>query len=127
VGDGAAALLVGSGDVIAELVGKATRTIDFVDHYRADGFAYDYPWEERWIRDEGYQKIVAETLAALLQDANIKATDVSAFCMPCTLPRVVASLAKKAGMRDDAVQDNMNATCGETMTPSTQRISPTKI
>ncbi len=114
VGDGAAALLVGSGDVIAELVGKATRTIDFVDHYRADGFAYDYPWEERWIRDEGYQKIVAETLAALLQDANIKATDVSAFCMPCTLPRVVASLAKKAGMRDDAVQDNMNATCGET-------------
>jgi len=43
VGDGAAALLVGSGDVIAELVGKATRTIDFVDHYRADGFAYDYP------------------------------------------------------------------------------------
>ncbi|MGA8600389.1 MAG: 3-oxoacyl-[acyl-carrier-protein] synthase III C-terminal domain-containing protein [Beijerinckiaceae bacterium] len=114
VGDGAAALLVGSGDVIAELVGKATRTIDFVDHYRADGFAYDYPWEERWIRDEGYQKIVAETLAALLQDANIKATDVSAFCMPCTLPRVVASLAKKGGMRDDAVQDNMNATCGET-------------
>jgi len=114
VGDGAAALLVGSGDVIAKLVGKATRTIDFVDHYRADGFAYDYAWEERWIRDEGYQKIVAETLAALLQDANIKATDVSAFCMPCTLPRVVASLAKKAGMRDDAVQDNMNATCGET-------------
>ena len=49
-----------------------------------------------------------------MQDANIKATDVSAFCMPCTLPRVVASLAKKAGMRDDAVQDNMNATCGET-------------
>src|SRR5437764_2654830 len=79
VGDGAAAILVGSGDVVAELVGKATRTVDFVDHFRADGFAYDYPWEERWIRDEGYQKIVAETLAALLKDANIAPADISAF------------------------------------------------
>jgi 3-hydroxy-3-methylglutaryl CoA synthase len=114
VGDGAAAMLVGSGDVIAELVGKATRTVDFVDHFRADGFAYDYPWEERWIRDEGYQKIVAETLGVLLKESGIAAPDVSAFCMPCTLPRVIASLAKKAGMRDEAVQDNMNAACGET-------------
>jgi hydroxymethylglutaryl-CoA synthase len=114
VGDGAAALLVGSGDVVAELVGKATRTVDFVDHFRADGFAFDYPWEERWIRDEGYQKIVAETLGALVKQTGINAADVSAFCMPCTLPRVVGSLAKKTGLRDEAVQDNMNATCGET-------------
>ncbi|MBV8849318.1 MAG: hydroxymethylglutaryl-CoA synthase family protein [Methylobacteriaceae bacterium] len=114
VGDGAAALLVGTGDVIAELVGKATRTVDFVDHFRADGFAYDYPWEERWIRDEGYQKIVAETLASLLKETGIAAADISAFCMPCTLPRVAAALAKKAGMPDAAVQDNMSATCGET-------------
>jgi hydroxymethylglutaryl-CoA synthase len=113
VGDGAAAVLVGSGDVVAELVGNATRTIDFVDHFRADGFAYDYPWEERWIRDEGYQKIVAETLGALVKQTGISAADVSAFCMPCTLPRVAASLAKKAGMRDEAVHDNMSATCGE--------------
>jgi uncharacterized OB-fold protein len=114
VGDGAAALLVGSGDCLAELVGQATRTVDFVDHFRADGFAYDYSWEERWIRDEGYQKIVAETLAGLLKETGITPAEVSAFCMPCTLPRVVASLAKKAGLRDEAVQDNMNATCGET-------------
>ncbi|HMN74332.1 MAG TPA: 3-hydroxy-3-methylglutaryl CoA synthase, partial [Rhodoblastus sp.] len=60
-GDGAAALLVGEGDVVAELVAHANRTVDFVDHYRGDGVAYDYTWEERWIRDEGYNKIVPAT------------------------------------------------------------------
>src|SRR5947209_3036144 len=53
-------------------------------------------------------------IAALLKDASIAPAGVSAFCMPCTLPRVVSSLAKKAGLRDESVQDNMNATCGET-------------
>src|SRR5690606_16545254 len=36
-GDGAAALLVGQGQVLAELLGSATHTVDFVDHFRAVG------------------------------------------------------------------------------------------
>src|SRR5690606_32176172 len=35
-GDGAAAVLVGEGPAIARLVGSASRTADFVDHYRTD-------------------------------------------------------------------------------------------
>jgi hypothetical protein len=29
-----------------------------VDHYRGAGARYDYGWEERWVRDEGYGKII---------------------------------------------------------------------
>ena len=61
-GDGAAALLVGTGPVVARLTGHATRTVDFVDHFRGEGFEFDYTWEERWIRDEGYNKIVPAAL-----------------------------------------------------------------
>src|ERR1700759_5264999 len=57
-GDGAAALLCGTENVIATLVGHHSVSMDFVDHFRGDEAEFDYGWEERWIRDEGYSKIV---------------------------------------------------------------------
>ncbi|MFO1167611.1 MAG: OB-fold domain-containing protein [Rhodoblastus sp.] len=113
-GDGAAALLVGEGDVVAELVAHANRTVDFVDHYRGDGVAYDYTWEERWIRDEGYNKIVPATLKDLFAKAGVSGADVAHFCMPCTLAKVAGPIAKKAGISDAAVRDNLAMVCGDT-------------
>jgi len=113
-GDGAAALLVGEGDVIAELVAHASRTVDFIDHYRGDGIAYDYTWEERWIRDEGYNKIVPATLKDLFAKADVTGADIAHFCMPCTLAKVAGPIAKKAGIADGAVRDNLAMVCGDT-------------
>ncbi len=113
-GDGAAALLVGEGDVVAELVAHANRTVDFVDHYRGEGVAYDYTWEERWIRDEGYNKIVPATLKDLFAKADVSGADIAHFCMPCTLAKVAGPIAKKAGIAETAVRDNLAAVCGDT-------------
>lgn len=113
-GDGAAALLVGTGPVVAKLVAHAGRTVDFVDHFRGEGFEFDYAWEERWIRDEGYNKIVPAVLADLFAATDVKPADIAHFAMPCVLPRVVAGIAKRAGMPDAAVRDNLHAVCGET-------------
>ena len=66
-GDGAAALLVGSGKPIARLVGSHSETVDFVHQFRSSERAHDYAWEERWIRDEGYMKLVPAALAALFK------------------------------------------------------------
>ena len=112
-GDGAAALLLGAGKPIAKLIGAHSRTVDFVDHYRGQGFAYDYVWEERWIRDEGYAKIVPATLAALFRKCAVEPGSITHFCMPCTLGNAAASVAKKAGIAADAVRDNLHAVCGE--------------
>ena len=113
-GDGAAALLVGEGDVIAELVAHATRTVDFVDHYRGDGVAYDYSWEERWIRDEGYNKIVPATLKDLFAKAGVTGADIAHFVMPCTLAKVAGPIARKAGIAESALRDNLAMVCGDT-------------
>ena len=113
-GDGAAALLVGAGPVVAKLIGHASRTVDFVDHFRGEGFEFDYTWEERWIRDEGYNKIVPATLADLFKATDVKPADIAHFAMPCLLPRVAAGIAKRAGMPDATVRDNLHAVCGET-------------
>ena len=113
-GDGAAALLVGEGDLIAELVAHATRTVDFVDHYRGDGVAYDYTWEERWIRDEGYNKIVPATLKDLFATAGVTGADIAHFVMPCTLAKVAGPIARKAGIAESALRDNLAMVCGDT-------------
>ena len=113
-GDGAAALLVGSGRPIARLLGAHSETVDFVSQYRAGDAAHDYVWEERWIREEGYLKIVPRAIAALVKATGASPESVTHLCMPCTLARVVPVIAKLAGIAEGAVRDNLAATCGDT-------------
>ena len=113
-GDGAAAILVGKGKPIARLLAAHSETVDFVDHFRGSDAEHDYAWEERWIRDEGYMKIVPRALEAVLKAAGAKPESVTHFCMPCTLSRVVPAIAKRAGIAENAVRDTLGAVCGDT-------------
>lgn len=116
LGDGAAALLLGSGDVVAEFLGGHSASVDFVDHYRGKDQAFDYGWEERWIRDEGIGKIVPPVITRALEKAGIAPEQVDHFVMPCVYGGVAASVARKVGLRPQAVRDNLAAVCGETGT-----------
>jgi len=113
-GDGAAAFIVGKGKPIAKLLGKASRTADFVDHFRSLDNQYDYQWEERWIRDAGYMKIAPAVIKACLENAKVAAADVTHFCMPGTLSKIANTVAKAAGIADTAVVDPLHANCGDT-------------
>jgi len=113
-GDGAAALLVGRGQPVARLLAAHTETVDFVHQFRGRDRAHDYAWEERWIRDEGYMKIVPAAVSAALKAAGVEAGAIDHFCMPCTLARVTPALAKRMGIPEGAVRDNLAAVCGDT-------------
>ncbi len=115
-GDGAAAVLVGRGKPVARLIGTHSETVDFVDHFRGHGVAYDYGWEERWIREEGYQKIVPRAIDALFKSTGVKPDSVTHFCMPCSLPRVNAAVAQRSGIKEEALRDTLAAACGDTGT-----------
>lgn len=112
-GDGAAALLLGTQDVVAAFRGAHSVAVDFVDHYRGQDREFDYNWEERWIRDEGYMKIVPKAVSGALGNAGVAAGEVSHFILPCTLGRVVQSIAKRVGIPESSVRDNLHLTCGE--------------
>lgn len=113
-GDGAAALLVGEGEPIARLLASAGESVDFVDHFRSGGSEFDYGWEERWIRDEGYGKIVPRTVRAVLERAGLGPEAVDHVCMAATLPRVAELVAKASGLRPEALRDNLASRCGDT-------------
>ncbi len=94
-GAGAAAFTLGSEGVIAKLVGKASVTDSFVDHFRATGQKYEYAWEERWVRDEGYAKLAPAAIKAALADAGIGIDGVAFFAMPSQLRAVADAVAKQ--------------------------------
>ncbi|MGV8996020.1 MAG: hydroxymethylglutaryl-CoA synthase family protein [Parvibaculaceae bacterium] len=114
-GDGAAAFSVGTENVIAEYLGGTSLTIDFVDHFRGGTEDFDYNWEERWIRDEGYSKIVPRAVKAALASANVPAADIKHFILPTTFGlKFVQQLAKMSGITPETARDTLDTNCGET-------------
>lgn len=113
-GDGAAAMAVGSAGVVAEYLGAGAVTADFVDHFREAGAEFDYQWEERWIREEGYQKFVPVAAQAALAEAGIEGAAVDHFIMPCLFPKLGERIATGLGIAESAVRDTLDGVCGET-------------
>ncbi|MBU4582426.1 MAG: SDR family NAD(P)-dependent oxidoreductase [Proteobacteria bacterium] len=113
-GDGAAALLVGDQDVIAEFKGAYTVSYDFVDHYRGAQKRYDYMWEERWLREEGYSKFIPEAVDGLFKKLGVTMDDVQKVVFPCLFKAEHRAIAKKLGATPEKVIDQMHEVCGET-------------
>ena len=113
-GDGAAALLLGDKDVIAEFKGAHSVSYDFVSHYRGAHHRFDYTWEERWVRDEGYAKIIPQAIAGLLTKLDISIDDVAKVIYPCLFKRTHAQIARAIGAAPEKVADNLHEVCGET-------------
>jgi hydroxymethylglutaryl-CoA synthase len=113
-GDGAAAVLVGEGDLAARFLGAHSVTVDFVDHYRSTGQDFDYEWESRWVRDEGYANLLGGAIRDGLETLGVDAGSIDRFLAPISVRGVPDSLAKRAGVRAEAVADVLSATVGHT-------------
>jgi hydroxymethylglutaryl-CoA synthase len=112
-GDAAAAFTVGSEGVVAEYLGGQQIAVDFVDHYRGGNEDFDYNWEERWIRDEGYFKIVPRAIKSALEKTGVDGGAIDHFVMPCLIRRVPERLTKEAGIKPEAIRDQLHMNMGE--------------
>jgi 3-hydroxy-3-methylglutaryl CoA synthase len=111
-GDAAAAIVTGDGPGIARFLGSHSVSVDFVDHFRGQGVDYDYNWESRWIRDEGYTRIAGAAVREALKKLGLAGADVHRFIVPIPVKGVPESLAKAAGIAATAVQDTLSAKLG---------------
>jgi 3-hydroxy-3-methylglutaryl CoA synthase len=112
-GDGAAAVVVGAGDVAAEFLSGHSLSVDFVDHFRAEAQEFDYGWEARWIRDEGYGRIAATAVKSALNKAGLAPSDVDRFIMGSPTKGANAVVAKAAGLAPETLQDTLAQTLGD--------------
>ena len=112
-GSGAAAVLIGTEAPAAVFIDSEQTSVDFVDHYREQGRAFDYPWEERWVRDEGYLKVIPRTVQRLLERVSVEPGSIDHFILPCTLRGVPQRLARTLGIDESAIRDNLHPVMGE--------------
>lgn len=116
-GDGAAAVLVADDDapVIAEYLGGASATDEFVDRWRTPGDRRSKVWEERF-GETKYVPLGVEAWNAALVAAGVGPTDVDHAIVTGMHGRAAAALAKKLGLADGALVDGLAATVGNTGT-----------
>jgi len=113
-GDGACAVMVSSDGALLDYLGGLSVTVDFVDHFRAEHEDYDYAWEDRWIRDEGYAKIVPRAVQGALEKCGLQADQIDHLIMPGLAGRAGGLIAKQCGIAKEAIRSALHAECGET-------------
>jgi 3-hydroxy-3-methylglutaryl CoA synthase len=115
-GDGAAAVLVGDKNVIAEYLGSHSINCDFIDHYKGYGKEFDYGYEERWVRDIGYGKIIPEAISRFLAKSGMAIGEFSKVIYPCYFSGTHNAIAKTLGIEKGRAQNNLHSICGDTGT-----------
>ena len=113
-GDASTAVSISNENIIAKVLATASISDDFVDHFRGPNEEFDYNWEERWIRDEGYLKIIPKLINRLLKDNNINPSKIKKFILPCVFPRVPQTISKICGIDPENVVDNLALSTGDT-------------
>jgi len=111
-GDAAAAFVIGTKDVIAEFKGSYSITYDFVDHFRGEFSKFDRRWEDRWVRDLGYDQFLPEAISGLLKKYNLKITDFAKVIYDCHYAAERKKLDKMLGLAPDRVQGNLQTEIG---------------
>jgi 3-hydroxy-3-methylglutaryl CoA synthase len=115
-GDGGASFLIGEEGVIAEFKGSYSLTADFVDHYRGSKTSFDRQWEDRWIRDLGFDEFIPRAAHGLAKKCNMQIGDFSKIIFQCLYDSERRNLTKILKLDPAKVQDPQHNTIGETGT-----------
>ncbi len=106
-GDAGAALLFGRGDPIAELLGEASVTHEFMDRWRAPGEPFATVWEERFGAGV-YAELVERAVVAALADAGVERADRVVVTSPQR--RAAAAAGKRLGAAASWIDEEVGYT-----------------
>lgn len=116
-GDAAAAVLIGedgaASPVIAEFLGGASATREFLDRWRAPGELRTRAWEDRF-GEQRYATLAADAWTAGLEDSSLELDQVSTVAIVGPKARAGAALSKQLGAAGIDVIDSLATTVGYT-------------
>jgi 3-hydroxy-3-methylglutaryl CoA synthase len=114
LGDGAGAVLIGNKNVIAEVLGSYSISDELAATWRLDSDHYIRAWEDRFVMDESYSKVMPEAISGLMKKCNLSPKDFAkaVFDPPGDIRRhgqVAAGLGFEAGQLLDPAGIFVNA------------------
>jgi hydroxymethylglutaryl-CoA synthase len=116
-GDGAAAVLVGSDNLIARFEAEYSVSDDFIDVWRTAEDKFVKSWEDRFIKTEGYHKNVTRAVRGLLQKYGLSPLDFQKAVIPAPDMRSLREMGKSLGFDlKTQIQDPLFSTVGDTGT-----------
>jgi hydroxymethylglutaryl-CoA synthase len=116
LGDGAAALVIGSEKVIAEVEGSYSIFNDFTDFWRADEDRFIRSAEGRFIDEAGYLPTMQSAITGLLKKSKLNTGDFTSFVYYAADDRQHAALARRLKLDKAQVQDPLYNEIGNTGT-----------
>lgn len=114
-GDAAVALIFGDDAVIAEPVGYAPVTAEFVDRWRVPGESFSRQWEERF-GEHAYVPVATQAVNDVLKQADLSIDDIDHVIVSGLHGRSVKAVSKRLGAAPDRLVDDLSATVGNTGT-----------
>jgi len=118
LGDGAAAIMIGSRGVIADIQGSYSLFSDFTDEWRTGNDAFIRSGEGRFVDEVGYVPTMEEAISEVLKSCSLKPEDCSKVVFAASDSRRHAHLAKSLGFDKAQIQDPLLADIGNTGTPA---------
>ena len=116
LGDGAAALTVGSEKVIAEVEGSYSLYSDFTDIWRADEDKFPRSAEGRFIDEVGYLPTMESVITGLLKKYKLNLKDFANIVYNASDARQHAALVRRLKLEKTQVQDPLYNDIGNTGT-----------
>ena len=114
LGDGAAAFLISNDGVIAELEGSHSITENLMDSWRSVGDQFVRSWEDRFVTEEGLERILGEAVSGFLEKQGLESKDVAKVAMYAPDGRRHSQLTRVAGFKPEQVQDPLFGRLGNT-------------
>ncbi len=116
LGDGAAAIIIGADQTIADIEDSYSRFNDFTDYWRTSGDNFIQSAEGRFIDVNGYMPTMQETISGLMKKNSASPKDFSKIVFYSSDLKEQAELSKKLGFDKAQVQDPLFAQIGNTGT-----------
>lgn len=113
-GDGAAAVMIGDGEVGAAVEGSYSVCNEIMDVWRTNGDAYVRTWEDRFVAERGYIPSMHQAVVGLMERFNYKPADFQKVVFYSPDGRRGAEVARRLGFNPSALQDPLIDQMGNT-------------
>jgi hydroxymethylglutaryl-CoA synthase len=114
-GDGSASFILSSDSALAVVEGSYNITNEISDVWRSDKDTFVQSWEDRFVREKGYLKVLSETVSGILQKYNMDAKDFAKVVFYTPNQKLLSTAARKLGFDPKIqVQDSLYDVVGNT-------------